>query len=120
MHNHFGGTWIKIEGRFLLGASSSYSLGSIGGSKDAIVVEHKHTSSSSGSHCHLISDKGCHGLNGNSSWSRYSDGNTCSNSSAMYTSSDGDHSHTIDSTGSSGTDANMPPYQVIYMYQRTA
>ena len=27
----FGGTWTKIEGRFLLGSSSSYSLGSTGG-----------------------------------------------------------------------------------------
>lgn len=119
----FGGTWKKLEGRFLLGASSSYSLGATGGSKDAVVVSHNHSIASGGAHYHVISDKGCHGLNGNSSWARYSDGNTQSNSSTMYTnggSPDGAHTHTVDYNGEDGTNKNMPPYQVIYMYERTA
>lgn len=36
----FGGTWSKIEGKFLLGSSGSYALGSQGGSADAVVVKH--------------------------------------------------------------------------------
>lgn len=39
----FGGSWKKIEGRFLLSSSSSYAAGSTGGSADAIVVSHSHT-----------------------------------------------------------------------------
>lgn len=38
----FGGIWEQIEGQFLLGASSSYTLGSTGGSADAVVVSHTH------------------------------------------------------------------------------
>lgn len=39
----FGGTWEKIEGRFLLSSSSSYTAGSTGGSANAVVVSHSHT-----------------------------------------------------------------------------
>ena len=38
----FGGTWEKIESRFLLAASSSYTVNSTGGSADAVVVSHTH------------------------------------------------------------------------------
>lgn len=59
----FGGTWQKIEGQFLLGSSSSYTLGSTGGSADAVVVSHTHpqvahthtVSGNSVSHTHSIS-----------------------------------------------------------------
>ena len=37
-----GTTWQKIEGKFLLGSSSDYALGSTGGSADAVVVSHAH------------------------------------------------------------------------------
>lgn len=47
----FGGTWQRIEGRFLLGAGSGYSAGSTGGSADAIVVSHNHAGAS---HSHTI------------------------------------------------------------------
>jgi hypothetical protein len=37
---------------------------------------------------------------------------------------DVDHTHTVNgntaSNGASGTNANMPPYQVVYMWNRTA
>lgn len=47
----FGGTWQKIEGRFLLGASSTYAVNSTGGSADAVVVSHSHSNSA---HSHTI------------------------------------------------------------------
>ena len=37
------GEWVKIEGKFILGASSKYPLNSTGGSEDAVVVNHNHT-----------------------------------------------------------------------------
>lgn len=50
----FGGTWQKLEGRFLLTSSSNYEAGSTGGSNDAVVVSHNHSAStaSAGSHNH--------------------------------------------------------------------
>ena len=35
------------------------------------------------------------------------------------TNSNGSHSHTTDSTGSSGTNANLQPYIVVRMWKRT-
>ena len=47
----FGGTWQRIEGRFLLGAGGGYSAGSTGGSANAVVVSHSHTGAN---HSHTI------------------------------------------------------------------
>lgn len=53
----FGGTWQRIEGRFLMASSSSYDAGDTGGSNDAIVVSHSHSggTDSNGDHSHTIS-----------------------------------------------------------------
>lgn len=52
----FGGTWEKIEGKFLLCSSSNYTLGATGGSADATLPAHQHTinltSGSAGEHVH--------------------------------------------------------------------
>lgn len=57
----FGGTWEKLENRFLLGAGSSYSLGATGGEASHTLIageipSHNHTvsltTSSNGSHTH--------------------------------------------------------------------
>ena len=55
----FGGTWVRIQDRFLLSAGSNFTAGNTGGSKDAVVVSHNHslsgsTGSSSVSHTHPI------------------------------------------------------------------
>lgn len=55
----YGGTsWSKIEGRFLLGASSSYGVGTTGGS-----ATHTMTTSEMPSHAHGLNSH-THGLNG--------------------------------------------------------
>lgn len=83
----FGGRWQKLEGRFLLGAGSSYSLGATGGSANAIVVQHNHTASgtvtSAGAHTHTVT------------------GTAASNGAHTHTvsgtaASAGSHTHTID------------------------
>ena len=43
VQTRLGGTWEKIERKFLLSASSSYAAGSTGGSADAVLVSHTHT-----------------------------------------------------------------------------
>lgn len=104
----------NTQNRVLVGAGGLYSRGSTGGSKDAIVVSHTHTGSTNttGSHNHTLPGnyiKNAAGGTGLSSGSGLQTGST--------TDASGDHSHTFttDSTGSSGTDANMPPYLAVNM-----
>lgn len=56
------GSWTKIEGRFLLGASSTYGLGSMGGAATVTLTvnqipahNHSASTSSAGSHTHTAS-----------------------------------------------------------------
>jgi hypothetical protein len=84
-----------------------------GGSKDAIVVAHTHTgtTASNGAHTHLIGQVNATGI--------YSDdggnGPNVSSPGNLSTSSAGAHTHTFttNSTGSSGTNANLPPYYAL-------
>lgn len=52
----FGGTWQKIEGRFMLASGSGYNLGGTGGSANATIPSHTHnvtgTVANNGSHKH--------------------------------------------------------------------
>lgn len=54
-----GGEWETVEGRVLLGASTSYPVNSTGGSADSVVPEHAHTAAttiiSNGKHTHPVS-----------------------------------------------------------------
>jgi hypothetical protein len=117
------GTWTAFgAGRVMVGLNASDSsfdtAEETGGSKDSIVVSHTHTASTNttGAHTHT--------------WDRTVVGNTATgtdtagnySTSATNTSSAGSHSHTVtvDSTGSSGTNANLQPYIVVYMWKRTA
>jgi hypothetical protein len=118
-----------LRNRFVIGAGSTYSVAANGGSKDAIVVSHTHsltaTTGSGGSHSHLT------GTNTQLNpfgvpVARYGYADTWVNvagangSVAGYdtnTSTAAAHTHTVsgttDSTGSSGTDANLPPYYAL-------
>lgn len=122
---YFGGTWVEIQGRFLLGRSSSYTAGSQGGE-----ASHKLTSNEMPSHTHSCGDAGAHthlldyrdkfdvqqkgrGLNGY--------GTTGSHDQTRSgTSSSGSHTHIIGSTGGNAAHNNMPPYLAVYIWKRTA
>lgn len=144
------GTWVSVgDGRVLVNQdttdTSFDTMGETGGSKDAIVVSHTHTgtTASNGSHTHSITDPGhTHALNNsvlmNIGYDGPVDGNTSNGASAsdglvsnrttessttgISVVSGGAHTHTIttDSTGSSGTNANLQPYCVVRMWKRTA
>lgn len=129
-----GGTWEKLEGRFLLGSSSSYANGATGGSKDAIVVSHNHTFSGnnvSGSFEIKGAANGLSNLDKTCTASGpFSKKATVNNypftgTNSRYDGFDGYNfsmtpSGTISTNGSSGTDKNMPPYLVVNMFKRTA
>ena len=130
------GTWTAFgAGRAIVGQdtgdSSFDTLEETGGSKDAIVVSHTHTGStnSTGSHAHASpAPLDCAAQypfgsttspSGNVSYFCDTNGTT---GTKQLTASAGDHSHTVtvNSTGSSGTNANLQPYIVVKMWKRTA
>ena len=109
-----------LRNRFVVGATSTYAVGATGGSTDAVVVSHTHSFSGSTStvadHQHIIPIGyiGTYGLGGSFSGGSYG-GSSGGNKDR--TSLAGGHSHTLtgtnESTGVSGTNANLPPYYAL-------
>lgn len=168
----FGGTWQRIQSRYLMASDSTYTAGETGGNNNAVVVSHSHSassevdgghshsisggshshsasSSSSGSHSHPLNYVWNRGTNGDSDWrivvqgksaaqygtitdSTHGIGNGGShshsitvktNTSHSHTiASNGDHAHNINifSSGSSGTNKNMPEFIAVNVWKRTA
>lgn len=137
------GTWVSVgDGKVLVNQDTTDTafdtLGETGGSKNASVVAHTHTgtTASNGAHTHTITDPGHTHLvfsngytagdgAGGSGWATGTGGSTkytASASTGISINSSGAHTHTIttDSTGSSGTNANLQPYVVVKMWKRTA
>lgn len=85
----FGGTWEKLDNKFILSAGNSYNAGDTGGSNNAVVVSHNHvaTATSSGSHSH--------------------DATAASNGAHTHGISGGSHTHTA-TTNSTGGHIHTP------------
>jgi hypothetical protein len=113
-----------LRNRFVVGAGSTYAVGATGGSADAITVSHTHTGSTGSAGAHR------HGLNANGGALKVLGSQTArvagiTNAAGEGFASDynGDnivseasnhsHSFTTDSTGASGTNANLPPYYAL-------
>jgi hypothetical protein len=117
------GTWTAFgEGKVLVGAGTGFAGGATGGSADAVVVSHTHTATSSVSDpTHNHPTQGFTGnLNGSNYFPVYNGGvnsHTVINSAASTGIS---VSTSVASAGVSGTNANLPPYIVVYMWTRTA
>ena len=123
-----------LRNRFVVGAGSTYSVGATGGSANAVVVSHNHTTNSTGSHGHGVSDPGHNHTylrttnfasgGGDASNRRAPFQETTTNTNSRTTgisiNSGGSHSHTINSTGSSATNANLPPYYALCYIMRTS
>lgn len=111
-----------LRNRFVVGATSTYAVGATGGSTDAIVVSHTHTAT--------VATTSLTGTITN----QYTAGNTNGGTTGVFSQSnydvdgdggesrpgrtinfDGSHNHTatISTTGSSGTNANLPPYYAL-------
>jgi hypothetical protein len=120
------GTWIAFgAGRTIIGNGGGYTAGNTGGSADAIVVSHTHTATES-SHTHSWSysevTSGDDAPNGGTTcWVTNSDSTGGGGTKTISGTTGGTAATvTVASTGSSATNANLPPYIVVYMWQRTA
>ena len=117
----FGGTWEQIQGRFLLGMSSSYPAGSQGGE-----AEHTLTASEMPSHKgHLSAGIAGAAPMGKGNYKGYL------NSSVMTPFPEGDYRGwnvylgnemhpASESVGGGQSHNNMPPYLSVYIWKRTA
>jgi microcystin-dependent protein len=100
----------NLRNRFISGAGNNYILSEIGGNKDAQIVEHTHsiTLNTAANHTHN-NPIGDPSASGNLGFGLIDSTEQRGSSSA------GAHSHTIsiNSTGSSGVNANLPPYYAL-------
>ena len=128
------GTWVVFgAGRVLIGVSGTapYTAGNTGGSADAVVVAHTHTgttdsTSLTGTVANIAESFAISGTasgvftkgSGTSAGTPQSTDTSASGSFSMNAS----HTHpfTTASTGVSATNANLQPYVVVYMWNRTA
>ena len=95
-----GYTTPNLQDKFVIGAGFTYSVNATGGSKDAVVVEHKHTTSIDGGH--VIPGNG-----GNS----YSYGGAGTYASTIFS---------MQNEGVSGNNKNLPPYWALCYIMRTS
>ena len=115
------GTWAAFgEGRVAVGNGGGFTAGNTGGSADAIVVSHTHTATSSVTdpgHLHTQTEYNAPGIGnaggGGARVNSYS-ANTGSAVTGITVST------SLTTEGSSGTNANLQPYVVVYMWKRTA
>lgn len=138
-----------LRDRFVMSAGATFTAGSIGGARDAVVVSHTHgfttVSDAGGAHTHTgstdtIADHSHQTPTRPSTVVNYASGtNTLSTgldpATVTTTGAAGSHNHTItttvstnhthgisgttNSTGASGVDANLPPYFVLAFIMRT-
>ena len=118
----------NLRDKFIVGAGNTYAVGGIGGSADAVVVAHTHTGTTStvGDHQHIST------LGDNNQQTQWGSsgtytviqpgGGTYIAGRGANTSPAGSHNHsfTTNSTGSSGTNANLPPYYALAYIMRVA
>lgn len=105
-----------LRDRFVVGAGSTYSVAATGGSANAIVVSHTHTATSTVTdpgHTHAVNNSDIALINsaGGSGYANnfFSPGTITltSNTTGITVGT------TVTSTGSSGTNANLPPYYAL-------
>ena len=105
-----------LRNSFVLGAGNSYTVGQTGGSTDAIVVSHTHNGNTGGQntpHYHgagaggafIVANGGIAGFGGG--------GSAANQTNTDVANTDHYHPFTTNSTGTSGTNANMPPYYAL-------
>ena len=106
-----------LRDRFIVGAGSTYAVAATDGSADAVVVSHTHTFTGSAlaAHTHQIGSRDSTANDGSNPLQEFVNDYGTGNGPPATTSSvsGGTPSGTISTTGSSGTNANLPPYYAL-------
>jgi hypothetical protein len=107
-----------LRNRFIVGAGSTYAVDASGGSADAIVVSHTHTATSAVTdpgHTHNITSSmiGDSGGTGEFTGVNGSPGGTIRSDRVLSKTTGITVATTVNSAGSSGTNANLPPYYAL-------
>jgi hypothetical protein len=118
------GTWVAFgEGKVLVGVGTGFAAGATGGSADAVVVSHTHTATSTvtdSGHSHAMSPNADGYSAGNASNSVRGVGGGYYSFSTQSATTGITVATSVASAGVSGTNANLQPYVVVYMWTRTA
>lgn len=130
-----GGTWTQIKDRFLLCAGDSYSAGAIGGNATHTHTSAAHTHTTAGhtltineipSHTHgmTLNNYSSNNYTGGFKWEYVKSGYFKGGGTyILYEGGGASHSHgdTGSTTpGNTGSSSNLPPYKVVYAWERTA
>lgn len=110
----FGGTWTALEGRFLIGANSTYSAGSTGGAATRTLTEaqmpkHRHTGLYANGDYNYEFPYGAANQSVSSKLGPYTTGG-----------SGGAHHWVTGYTGSGSAFDTIPPYLAVYMWKRVS
>jgi len=104
-----------LRNRFIVGAGSTYAVAATGGSADAIVVSHTHTATSAvvdPGHSHNFPNTAI--AQNNTGQQGRTDGSQASSMTATSSATTNiTVNTTVASAGSSGTNANLPPYYAL-------
>jgi hypothetical protein len=128
------GTWVAFgAGRVMIGDGGGFAAGATGGSADAVVVAHTHTGTTSTTTtltgaATFISETWANAGTGTGVFSKVGlnpaagtpTSTDTSNAGQLNINANHNHTFTTDSTGVSATNANLQPYVVVYMWNRTA
>jgi hypothetical protein len=111
-----------LRDRFVTGAGSTYAVASTGGSANAIVVSHNHTFNVTSSGQSVEHNHGINayvGVGGTGAGLQVADNQSYETPTSRANTSNNsvDHSHNVSGTtateGSSGTNANLPPFYAL-------
>lgn len=114
-----GGTWERIQGKFLLAADSTHAIGSTGGSETVSL-----TTANLPAHRHLV-------MNSNAATATPTGSNTLARYDRSFGSREGEYYNLnangneanwgqTNAVGSGTAHDNMPPYIAVYIWKRTA
>ena len=100
-----------LRNKFILGAGDNYNVGNEGGFLDAALIEHNHTATlnTTGLHDHSLNTGTQDNIFGNGFRRGNPDGNVSTGAAGAHS-----HSVSLSNSGSSPTNANLPPYYSLF------